>query len=134
MCHVLPPLFPQTPVGADDDAEIAENFAAITEYIRSHAEITNVLISGGDAFMNSNARIEQFLEALTPIEASGFYSFLRTRTPVTYPQRINDDPALIDILSKYNKQKQLYVVTQFNHPMKSHRNPNKRLSCCKKQA
>ena len=36
------------------DEEIAANFERVTGYIREHEEITNVLLSGGDSFLNSN--------------------------------------------------------------------------------
>lgn len=40
-------------VGASSE-EIASQLPAMADYIRSHKEINNVLISGGDAFMNNN--------------------------------------------------------------------------------
>ena len=97
------------------DKEIAANFGAIVGYIRDHREISNVLISGGDAFMNSNDMIRRWLEAFAGI---GHLDFIRfgTRTPVTYPRRINENPELLEILKTQNKKKQIYVVTQFNHP------------------
>ena len=42
--------------------------------------------------------------------------FIGTRTPVVLPQRITTDGELKGILAKYAEQKQIYVVTQFNHP------------------
>ncbi len=101
-------------VGSSDD-EIAENLTAIIRYIQNHEEISNVLISGGDAFLNSNSRIDRYLEALTPIEHLDFIRF-GTRTPVSYPQRVNGDPALLEILQRHGRKKQIYIVTQFNHP------------------
>ena len=32
------------------------------------------------------------------------------------PERIYDDPELLDLFATYGKKKALYVVTQFNHP------------------
>lgn len=95
------------------DAEVAKNFDRIIGYIREHGEITNVLLSGGDAFLNSDAVLERYLAALTEI---GHLQYIRfgTRTPVTYPQRI--DGALLELLARYGQKKQIYVVTQFNHP------------------
>ena len=101
-------------VGSSDD-EIANNFAAITDYIQAHKEISNVLISGGDSFLCDNNTIRRYLEAFTQIDHLDFIRF-GTRTPVTYPQRINDDPDLINILQTQGRKKQIYIVTQFNHP------------------
>ncbi len=101
-------------VGLSDE-EIAKNFDKIIAYIRDHEEISNVLISGGDSFLNSNAVIEKYLEALSSI---GHLDFIRfgTRVPVVFPQRITEDSELIPLLKRYNEKKQIYVVTQFNHP------------------
>ena len=38
------------------------------------------------------------------------------RTPVALPQRITSDPELLELVSSYVERKQLYVITQFNHP------------------
>ena len=101
-------------VGSSDD-EIAKNFGAIITYIQKHTEMTNVLISGGDSLMNSNATIRRWLEALTKVRHLDFIR-LGTRIPVTYPRRINENPELLEILLTFNAKKQIYVVTQFNHP------------------
>ena len=95
------------------DEEIAANFERVTGYIREHEEITNVLLSGGDSFLNSNETIARYLDALTPI---GHLNYIRfgTRTPVTWPERI--DEALCETLARYTARKTIFVVTQFNHP------------------
>lgn len=100
-------------VGLNDD-EITKEFENIINYIREHKEINNVLISGGDAFLNNNKKIEQYLEALCDI---GHIDVIRfgTRTPVVLPSRIYDDMELLDILDKYRRKKTIYVVTHFNH-------------------
>ncbi|ACV22254.1 L-lysine 2,3-aminomutase [Slackia heliotrinireducens] len=101
-------------VGRDAD-ETVRNIDAVADYIRDHEEITNVLISGGDALMNSNETLFRYLEALAPIPHLKTIR-LGTRIPVVLPQRITDDPGLIDLLSGFNHIVQLHVVTQFNHP------------------
>ena len=45
-------------VGLSDE-EIAKNFDEMAEYIKEHKEINNVLISGGDSFVNSNSKIKE---------------------------------------------------------------------------
>ena len=94
--------------------ESAIDLNKIAEYIRSHEEISNVLISGGDAFMNSNQRIKDYLSLLCDIPHIDFIRF-GTRTPVVLPQRITTDSELMNILAAASKHKKLYVVTQFNH-------------------
>lgn len=98
-----------------DETETAEDLDAIFDYIDKHEEITNVLISGGDSFMLSNKKIEQYLSALTEIDHLNYIRF-GTKIPVVLPKRITEDTELLSILDKYGSKKQLYVITQFNHP------------------
>ena len=101
-------------VGLSDE-EVARYFDDMIGYIRAHGEISNVLISGGDSFLNSNAVIERYLGALCDI---GHLDLIRfgTRGPVVFPSRITGDGKLLDILGRYSRKKQIYVVTQYNHP------------------
>lgn len=101
-------------VGITED-ETAGNFDEMADYIREHKEISNILISGGDAFMNNNGIIKHYLEVLSEMDHLDLIRF-GTRTPVVLPNRIYDDPELLDILETYNKKKQIYVITQYNHP------------------
>ena len=102
-------------VGLDAQKETATDLQAVAEYIASHHEVNNVLLSGGDSFLLSNDAIRHYLELLAPISHLDFIRF-GTRTPVTFPARITEDAELIDILRRYNQQKQIFVITHFNHP------------------
>lgn len=101
-------------VGLSED-EIMTQFDQMADYIRSHNELSNVLVSGGDSLLNSNRVIDYYLQNLTAIEHLDFIRF-GSRLPVTFPQRIYDDPELLALLKAYNQKKRLYVITQFNHP------------------
>lgn len=101
-------------VGASEE-EICGQLGSIASYIREHPEISNVLVSGGDAFMNSNDTIAQYLQVLSDIPHLDFIRF-GTRVPVVLPQRITSDEELSDIFKEYSPKKKIYVVTQFNHP------------------
>lgn len=101
-------------VGQTTD-EVVDHLDEIVDYIKEHTEISNVLVSGGDSFMNSNQVLEKYLIALTSIPHLDFIRF-GTRIPVVLPSRISDDPELLELLKKYGKKKHLIVVTQFNHP------------------
>lgn len=101
-------------VGASSD-EIANQLPAMADYVRSHKEINNVLISGGDAFLNSNETILKYLRYFTAIPTLDFIRF-GTRIPVVLPHRIFEDVELLRILESYNEKKQIIIVTQFNHP------------------
>ena len=96
--------------------EILRRFNDALPYIRSHKEINNVLISGGDPFTLPTEIIENFLKQLTAIKHLDFIRF-GTRVPVTFPDRILDDKSLTATLKRYTaKDKRLYIVTHFNHP------------------
>lgn len=97
------------------EAELNKRVDDVVEYVKKHHEVTNVLITGGDAFMNPNHILERYLKELTEIEHLDFIRF-GSRVPVTFPKRIYDDQEFLDIFSKYAKRKTLYLVTQFNHP------------------
>jgi lysine 2,3-aminomutase len=87
-----------------------EELRRAVEYIRSRREIRDVLVSGGDPLLLSDARLEELLE---PISAIPHVEMIRigTRIPVCLPMRIND--ALAKLLRRFAP---LYVVTHFNHP------------------
>lgn len=96
--------------------EILRRFDEAAEYIEQHTEITNVLISGGDPFALETSVLREFLERLDPIPHLDFIRF-GTRTPVTFPQRILDDPKLPALLEEYSRpERRVYIVTHFNHP------------------
>lgn len=101
-------------VGSLSD-EIARQLPAMAQYVREHTEINNVLISGGDAFMNSTETIESYLRTFCAIPTLDFIRF-GTRIPVVLPQRITGDSALLSLLARYGEQKQIIIVTQYNHP------------------
>lgn len=101
-------------VGLSDD-EIADNFEDMMNYISDHKEISNVLVSGGDSLLLSNEMIEKYLKALTSMEHLDLIRF-GTRVPVVYPERILNDAKLQEIFDKYAEKKQIYIVSQFNHP------------------
>jgi len=79
-------------------------------YIAEHAEIRDVLISGGDPLTFSDNRLEDLIKRLHAIEHLEMIR-LATRNPVTLPQRIT--PEFVEMLKKYHP---IYISTHFNHP------------------
>ena len=79
-------------------------------YIRAHAEIRDVVISGGDPLMLGDRRLEAIVKA---VRAVPHVEIIRigTRVPCVLPQRITEK--LTAILKKYHP---LYVNVHFNHP------------------
>ena len=80
------------------------------DYIRNHSEIRDVIVSGGDPLMLSDARLEYILKGLRAIP---HLEILRigTRVPCFLPQRVT--PKLVAMLKKYHP---LYINVHFNHP------------------
>ena len=87
-----------------------ENVDKAIEYIREHAEIRDVILSGGDPLTLSDQRIDEILGKLSAIEHVDIVR-IGSRTPVVLPQRISD--GLIEVLKKY---KFVWMNTHFNHP------------------
>ena len=95
--------------------ETAEHVHQMADYVAQHTEINNVLLSGGDALINSNSVIEMYLQTFSRIPTLDFIR-IGTRTPVVLPMRIYEDEELLRILKEYNRKKQILIVTHFNHP------------------
>ncbi len=79
-------------------------------YIRTHKEINEVILSGGDPFMLNDKNL---LEILTFLKRIDHIRILRihTRIPCVWPQRIT--PSLARQLSAFHP---LYINIHFNHP------------------
>jgi lysine 2,3-aminomutase len=80
------------------------------DYIRSHTEIRDVLLSGGDPLMVSNRKLELIISRIRAIPHVEIIR-IGTRFPCVLPSRITDD--LCNMLKKYHP---IYVNTHFNHP------------------
>lgn len=96
------------------DKDSVQDMEEVRAYLLAHPEIKNVLVSGGDALMNSNERLAEILDVLVDIDHLDFIR-LATRIPVSLPQRITEDAELLALLDSYNQRKQLFMVTQFDH-------------------
>lgn len=79
------------------------------EYIRRTPQIRDVLLSGGDALLLSDAKLEHIISQLRAIPHVEVIR-IGTRAPVVMPQRITTD--LAAMLKKYHP---IWVNTHFNH-------------------
>jgi len=96
-------------VGFEDQHLPDENITKAIEYVRQHPEVRDVLISGGDPLVLSDARLEDIISRLRAIEHVEIIR-IGTRAPVVLPMRITD--GLVAMLKKYHP---IYVNTHFNH-------------------
>ena len=98
------------------DRESLQDWEQAYRYISDHPEITNVLLTGGDALMLTTAELENIFSRLRKIEHVQIIR-LGTRVPSYNPYRIIDDPQLLTTIEKYNTDsKKIYVMTHFVHP------------------
>lgn len=87
-----------------------DNLAEITNYIKKHSEIMDVLVTGGDPLVLSTGKIITLLKEIEKIDSVKIIR-IGTRIPITLPQRINAE--LIESLRTVNH---LYINIHINHP------------------
>ena len=97
-------------VGESDGIINEKELQAALHYIREHAEIRDVLISGGDPLVMSTEKLEHIIASLREIEHVDIIR-IGTRVPVVMPMRIT--PELTGMLRKYAP---IWINTHFNHP------------------
>lgn len=95
--------------GQKDAAAPTERIEKCLDYIARTPEIRDVLLSGGDALLLSDDRIEYILKRLREIPHVEIIRF-GTRTPVVMPQRITDE--FCEMVKKYHP---IWLNTHFNH-------------------
>jgi lysine 2,3-aminomutase len=80
------------------------------EYIRSHPEVRDVILSGGDPMMLSDRRLEYLFQKLREIP---HVEIIRIGSRITshLPERIT--PEFCEMVKKYHP---VYMNTHFNHP------------------
>lgn len=96
--------------GQKDDESPANNIDRAIDYIERTPQVRDVLLSGGDALMVSDAKLESIIKRLRAIPHVEIIR-IGTRTPVVCPQRITDK--LVDMLKQYHP---IWLNTHFNHP------------------
>ncbi len=106
-------------VGDDRKNPSMEDIRKGIEYIASHEDIRDVLISGGDPLLISTNRLDEILGKLKEIEHLEIIR-IGTRVPCVWPQKIIEDKELIEVLRRHTpqtmKDPQLFINTHFNHP------------------
>ncbi len=80
------------------------------DYIARTPQVRDVLLSGGDALLMSDDRLEDIISRLRAIPHVEIIR-IGSRVPVVMPQRITED--LVNMLKKYHP---IWLNTHFNHP------------------
>jgi lysine 2,3-aminomutase len=97
-------------VSGAGEQDLDTDFEAAFQYLEQHTEIRDVLLSGGDPLLFSDAKLEKILSRLRSIEHIEFVR-IGSRIPIFLPQRIT--PALCEMLKKYHP---LFISVHANHP------------------
>ena len=85
--------------GQHDCESPKERIQKSIDYIARTPQVRDVLLSGGDGLLVSDAMLESIIERLRAIPHVEIIR-IGTRTPVVCPQRITDD--LVNMLKKYH--------------------------------
>lgn len=96
--------------GQNDCESPKERIEKCLAYIERTPQIRDVLLSGGDALLVSDEKLEYIIKRLRAIKHVEIIR-LGSRVPVVLPQRIT--PELVKMLSKYHP---IWLNTHFNHP------------------
>ena len=96
--------------GQKDCESTSDRIEKALEYIERTECVRDVLLSGGDALMVGDEKLEYIIRRLRAIPHVEIVR-IGSRTPVVCPQRIT--PELCAMLKKYN---QVWLNTHFKHP------------------
>ncbi len=92
------------------EQELHTEFEAAFRYLEEHTEVRDVLLSGGDPLLFSDAKLDGILTRLRSIPHIEFVR-IGSRVPIFLPQRIT--PELCQMLQKHHP---LFLSIHTNHP------------------
>lgn len=95
--------------GQSDASTPDDNIEKAIEYIAKTPQVRDVVLSGGDALLISDEKLEYIIRKLRDIPHVEIIR-IGSRTPVVLPQRITED--LVNMLKKYHP---IWLNTHFNH-------------------
>jgi lysine 2,3-aminomutase len=96
--------------GQNDCSLPMDQIEKAIDYISNTPKIRDVLLSGGDALLISDEKLEHIIKKLRAIPHVEIIR-IGSRVPVVMPQRITQ--SLVDMLKKYHP---VWLNTHFNHP------------------
>ena len=95
--------------GQSDASTPQDNIERAIEYIANTPQVRDVVLSGGDALLISDDKLEYIISRLRDIPHVEIIR-IGSRTPVVLPQRITEN--LVNMLKKYHP---VWLNTHFNH-------------------
>jgi lysine 2,3-aminomutase len=88
---------------------VVRRLDAVVDYLQTHPEVRDVLLSGGDPLLMSEDRLETVLSRIRSVESVEFVR-IGSRVPSFLPQRIT--PELVAVLRRYR----VWLSLHFSHP------------------
>ena len=86
------------------------------DYIRSHPEINNVLLTGGDPLILATKRLRTIIEQLREIDHVKIIR-IGSKLPAFNPMRIYEDEELLQLIRENSSpEKRIYIMAHINHP------------------
>lgn len=99
-----------------ENSEASHEISRGLDYIRSHAAINNVLLTGGDPLILSTPRLGRIFEQIRDIPHVRIIR-IGSKMPAFNPHRILRDPELLRLLRRAGRNgKKIYLMAHFNHP------------------
>ncbi len=108
-------------VGEPDLKMATDDIGKVTSYLRSHTEVTSVLITGGDPMIMGAAVLRRYVEPLLGPGLEHIESIrIGTKSLSYWPQRYVSDPDADDTLRLFEEVcaagKTLALMAHFSHP------------------
>ncbi len=97
-------------VSGAGEQELTVDLEGAFRYLENHPEVRDVLLSGGDPLLLSDAKLHAILTRLRSIPSIEFIR-IGTRIPIFLPQRIT--PELVSMLKQHHP---LWISVHSNHP------------------
>lgn len=97
-------------VGTSEPPLSQDQIETALAYVRSHKEIWEVILTGGDPFLLSPRRMGDVIRQLDSVDHLGVVR-IHTRVPIVDPARVNDH-----LVTALAADKAVYVIVHCNHP------------------
>ena len=107
-------------VGNNDLRIASREVATLHEYLQTHQEITDLLVTGGDPLVMKTSRLEEYLRPLTAPEFEHLSTIrIGTKSLTFWPYRFVTDPDADDLLRLFSnliaEGKHVAIMAHFEH-------------------
>lgn len=108
-------------VGLDDMKFAAREADGLVEYLRTHPDVSNVLVTGGDPLVMRTTLLRRYLEPLLADDLATVTTIrIGTKSLAFWPQRFLSDPDADDLLRLFEQivasGRHLAFMAHFSHP------------------